>query len=62
MSANEGFPAPGNRALPYVSVQSWGQYRAETVSAADVDDAIAIGDELVKTLTPAIDQLLRPPS
>jgi hypothetical protein len=32
------------------------------VSAADVDDAIAIGDELIKTLTPAIDQLLRPPS
>lgn len=29
---------------------------------ADVDDAIAIGDELIKTLTPAIEQILRPPS
>ena len=37
------------------------EYRAETVSATDVDDAIAIGDELLKTLSPAIEQILRPP-
>lgn len=43
-------------------VRHGAEYRAETVSAADVDDAIAIGDELIKTLQPAIEQILRPPS
>jgi len=43
-------------------VRHGAEYRAETVSVADVDDAIAIGDELIKTLNPAIEQILRPPS
>lgn len=39
-------------------VRHGAEYRAETVSAADVEDALAIGDELIKTLTPAIEQIL----
>jgi hypothetical protein len=35
------------------------EYRAETVSAADVEDALSIGDELLKALEPAIEQILQ---
>lgn len=41
-------------------VRHGAEYRAETVSAADVDDAIAIGEELIKTLQQAVEQILRP--
>jgi len=40
-------------------VRHGAEYRAETVSAADVEDALAIGDELIKVLEPAIEQILQ---
>ncbi|TWD80673.1 hypothetical protein FB561_1760 [Kribbella amoyensis] len=39
-------------------VRHGAEYRAETVSAADVADALAIGDELIQALEPAIDRIL----
>jgi hypothetical protein len=39
-------------------VRHGAEYRAEAVSAADVTDAIAIGDQLIKALTPAVDKIL----
>jgi hypothetical protein len=42
-------------------VRHGAEYRAEAVSAADVIDAIAIGDQLLKTLTPAVDKILSSP-
>lgn len=40
-------------------VRHGAEYRAEAVSAADVEDALAIGAELIKALETAIDQILR---
>jgi hypothetical protein len=40
-------------------VRHGAEYRAETVSAADVADALQIGDELIKALEPAIDRILQ---
>jgi hypothetical protein len=40
-------------------VRNGAEYRAETVSAADVDDAIAIGKELRDALAGNIDKILR---
>lgn len=40
-------------------VRHGAEYRAEAVSAADIEDALAIGAELIKTLQPAIDQILQ---
>jgi len=34
------------------------EYRAETVSAEDAQDAIALGEELVEQLAPRIEQIL----
>jgi hypothetical protein len=42
-------------------VRHGAEYRAEQVSVADVHDAIAIGDELIKLLTPAVDKILSAP-
>lgn len=36
------------------------EYRAEAVSPADLADALAIGEELLKTFVPAVDRLLHP--
>ncbi|TDD55054.1 hypothetical protein E1263_26530 [Kribbella antibiotica] len=40
-------------------VRHGAEYRAETVGAADMEDALAIGNELLKTLQPAIEQILQ---
>ncbi|GAA3143166.1 hypothetical protein JOF29_000763 [Kribbella aluminosa] len=40
-------------------VRHGAECRAETVSAADVEDALALGDELLKALRSAIDQILQ---
>ncbi|HEY3004866.1 MAG TPA: hypothetical protein VGJ44_21135, partial [Kribbellaceae bacterium] len=39
-------------------VRNGAEYRAEAVTDADVADAIAIGDELLKTMTDGIDKIL----
>lgn len=39
-------------------VRHGAEYRAEAVSPADLDDAIVIAEDLIKTLTPAVDKLL----
>jgi hypothetical protein len=40
-------------------VRHGAEYRAETVSAAEVDDAIALGHELIEKLQVGIEQILR---
>jgi hypothetical protein len=44
------------------NVRHGAEDRAETVSAADFEDALAIGDELIEALQPAIEQILQGPS
>jgi hypothetical protein len=42
-------------------VRHGAEYRAEAVTAADVTDAIAIGNQLIKVLTPAVDKIMSSP-
>lgn len=61
VSVNVGAHRVVTEAADLRFVRHGAEYRGEAISVADVHDAIAIGDELIKVLTPVVDKILTAP-